>query len=551
MRKIINFTTLVFLILLSISVFPINNSGSKAKPMQRIEIAGIDTLGNLDTLMVYPDEFIDDIFTEKMDSMMNNWFIKKAYNINDRVDFENITDDLLNYSTNDIESKYESLPDSIYIQRLAAITSQIDLSYNSNVKEMIELYTNRRRKQVEIMLGLANYYFPIFEKTLDKYEMPLELKYMAIIESALNAKAFSRAGACGLWQFMYETGKMYGLEVNTFIDERKDPLKATDAAARYLNDLYKIYNDWHLVIAAYNCGPGNVNKAIARSGGKRDYWTIYYRLPKETRGYVPAYISATYVMNYYKLHNLTPLEPSFNVITDTIMVNDYLHLQQVASTLGIDIELLRDINPMYRRDIIPATKTKAYPLKLPIDFINRFISNELEVFSYNRNEYFPNNQIKNPNQTATNYTPVDIKGKSKVYYTVKSGDTVGFISEWFKIRTADLRYWNNIKGNLIRVGQKLVIYTPESKADYYKTFNNMSFAEKQKTIGKSATVASVENKEVNIDPKFHYYTVKSGDNLWSIAKKYPGISAENIQQLNNITSTKSLYIGQKLKIKEM
>lgn len=548
MRRFLFCLTFLFLLFISFSGFTINYKMSKAKPMQRIEIAGIDTLGNLDTMMVYPDEFIDAVFTEKMDSMMNNWFIRNAYNINERVNSDTTTDLLTTNNFNNIESKTTSIPDSVYIQRLANLDSHIDLSFNSTVKNMIKLYTEKRRTQVEMMLGLANYYFPIFEETLDKYEMPLELKYMAIIESALNAKAYSRAGACGLWQFMYGTGKMYGLEVTTLIDERKDPVKATDAAARYLNDLYEIYKDWHLVIAAYNCGPGNVNKAIRRAGGKRDYWTIYYRLPRETRGYVPAYISATYVMNYYKLHNLTPREPSFNIITDTIMVNDYLHLQQVATSLNLDIEMLRDINPMYRRDIIPANDKKPYPLRLPQNNINSFIDKEFEIFNYKREEYFPNNQIKNPNKTAYHYTPVDVKGKARVYYTVKSGDNVGFISEWFKIRAADLRYWNNIRGNLIRVGQKLVIYEPESKADYYKAFNSMSFTEKQKAIGKNSSQVAEVKKEVIIDPNYQYYTVRKGDNLWDIAKNYPGISAENIKQLNNISNTNGLYIGQKLKI---
>ena len=414
---------------------------------------------------------------------------------------------------------------------------------------MIVLYTEKRRNQVEIMLGLANYYFPMFEEILDKYEMPLELKYMAVIESALNARAFSRAGACGLWQFVYGTGKMYNLEITSYVDERKDPVKATEAAAKYLKDLYTIYKDWHLVIAAYNCGPGNVNRAIRRSGGKRDYWTVYYRLPRETRGYVPAFIAAAYTMNFYKLHNLTPRQPSFNIVTDTIMVNNYLHFDQVASTLGLDIEMLRDINPMYRRDIIPATPDKPYPLRLPQESISRFIDLEQNIFAYKRDEYFPNNQIKNPSQTAYHYVPVDVKGKGRVYYTVKSGDNVGYIAEWFEIRAADLRYWNNIHGNLIRVGQKLLIYEPEDKVEYYQAFNTMSFQEKQNKVGKSLSASQKEvRKEAPIDANYVYYTVRRGDNLWDIAKQFPGISASDIQRLNNISDSRSLYIGQNLKI---
>lgn len=529
---------------------------SKEKPMQRIEITSIDSLGNLETQMNYPDEFLEDIFASKMDSLMNSWYVRNAYDIDSRVSNDTIFENFINFE--DIEGNLNvgrSLPDSIYIQRLSAIHSPIDLSFNTTVKNVITLYTERRRDQVEVMLGLANYYFPMFEEILDKYEMPIELKYMAIIESALNARALSRAGACGLWQFMYGTGKMYGLEINSYVDERRDPLKSTEAAARYLNDLYNIYNDWHMVIAAYNCGPGNVNKAIRRSGG-RDYWSIYYRLPRETRGYVPAFIAATYVMNYYKLHNLTPRQTTFNIITDTIMVNNYLHFDQITASLGLDIEQLRDINPMYRRDVIPATNDKPYPLRLPIGTINRFVDHESDIYAYNREVYFPNNQIKNPDQkTAQQFVPVDEKGKARIHYTVKSGDNVGFIAEWFKVRIADLRYWNNIRGNLIRVGQRLVIYVPENKADHFKAFNAMSFEEKQRAAGKNPTnapvsIAATSSNNNSIDPSYEYYTVRQGDNLWVISQKYPGITATDIQNLNNIKNTRSLYAGQQLKIKK-
>lgn len=538
----------VLILLFSINARAINDVIEKARPMQRIGISSVDTSGNLTIYKEYPDEVLDDIFAEKMDSLINNWYIKNAYDINSRV----ISDTIANLLMIDADQEYpgNSIPDSVYIERLAMLNSHIDLSFNKTVKNVITLYTERRRDQVEVMLGLANYYFPMFEETLDKYNMPLELKYMAIIESALNARAFSRAGASGLWQFMYGTGKMYGLEISTFVDERRDPVKATDAAARYLNDLYKIYKDWHLVIAAYNCGPGNVNRAIRRSGGKRDYWTIYYRLPRETRGYVPAFIAATYVMNYYKVHNLTPRQPAFDIVTDTIMVSNYLHFEQLAKVMNIETDLLREINPMYRRDVVPATPDNPYPLRLPRNTISAFIDQEQSIFNYQREVFFPNNQIKNPSQTAYHYVPSDVKGKATVYYTVKSGDNVGFISEWFDVRASDVRYWNNLRGNLIRVGQKLVLYVPEGKADYYTKINSMSFAEKQKKAGISPVANAQKTLPVPLDPSYEYYTVKSGDNLWDIAKKYPGISASDIQQLNNISGSRSLSIGQKLKIRK-
>jgi membrane-bound lytic murein transglycosylase D len=542
------------LILLSsqfaISKAPANDNPLKPHPIKRIEVSRIDSAGMLDTFMAYPDKVINQVLKAKMDSLISSWYIKNAYNIDSMVMINTFGESLIPNAEFEKRQASDDISDSVYIERLSALNSYIDLSFNKTVRNVIKLYIERRRNQVEVMLGLANYYFPIFEEILDRYKMPLELKYMAIIESALNPRAFSPAGASGLWQFMYGTGKMYGLEISTFVDERRDPVKATEAAAKYLKDLHNIYQDWHLVIAAYNCGPGNVNKAIRRSGGKRDYWTIYYRLPRETRGYVPAFIAATYAMNYYKLHDLKPKLPSFDVITDTIMVSNYLHFEQIAHNLDIEINLLREINPMYRRDVIPATPDSPYPLKLPRELIDRFIDFEQQIFAWERDKYFPNNQIKNPSQTAYHYVPVDVQGKSRVYYTVKSGDNVGYIAEWFNVRASDVRYWNNIRRNLIRVGQKLVLYVPEGKEKHYNQINNMSFKEKQATIGKAVSTTIKTQTTPPIDPSYEYYTVRRGDNLWEIAQKFPGISASDIQKLNNMGNSSSLDIGQKLKIRK-
>ncbi|NCB09526.1 MAG: LysM peptidoglycan-binding domain-containing protein, partial [Bacteroidia bacterium] len=405
----------------------------------------------------------------------------------------------------------------------------------------------RKRGQVEIMLGLSSYYFPIFEETLDKYDLPLELKYLPIIESALNPKAISRMGANGLWQFMFGTGKNMKLEINSFVDERRDPLKSTDAAARYLKQLYDMYGDWHLVIAAYNCGPGNVNRAIKRSGDKTNYWEIYYRLPRETRGYVPAYIAAAYVMNYYSEHNLVPRVPDMSLFSDTLIINNYLHFDQVAANLNIDKEELRTLNPMYRRDIIPAKKDKPYPIILPKNKIMEFMSKDSLIFAHERDKYFPDNTLVTPSENSGSYfTPVDIKGKAKIFYTVKQGDNPGYIAAWFKVRTADLNYWNNINRNMIRVGQKLVVYVPESQKDKFDKINDMTFAQKQEMIGK--TTKSQAKPEV-LDPNYDYYTVKKGDTLMEIARQYAGITSSEIMQLNNLNSDRNLYIGQKLKIK--
>ena len=506
------------------------------------EFAALDTF-EIDSLPVDTtedaalevDDDVNDVFSDRMENLFESWEVQNRFL------FDSTEVVFNSFPTN--------VPDSVYIKRLKDIEQVVDLTYNPVVKRYIQMYTEKKRELVEVMLGLSAYYFPIFEETLDKYDMPLEIKYMAIIESALNPTARSRAGANGLWQFMYGTAKNMKLEITSFVDERRDPIKATDAAARYLTYLYNIYGDWHLAVAAYNCGPGNVNRAIRRSGGKTNYWEIYYRLPRETRGYVPAFIGATYAFEYYKEHNLIPRYPEISLSVDTIMVNDYLHFDQVVASIGIEKEELRALNPMYRRDVIPAKKDKPYPLVLPNDKIMSFIDKDTSVFAYERDKFFPDNTLMDPTTSSSSYfTPVDIKGKEKVVYTVKSGDNVGFISSWFHVRASDLRYWNNIHRDIIRIGQKLAIYVPEGQQAKYESLNSMTFAEKQASIGKS--VKPLEPKKVvPLDPNYVYHTVRRGDTIWEIAQQYAGISSDDIMKLNNLKNDRGLYIGQKLKIK--
>ena len=272
-----------------------------------------------------------------------------------------------------------------YIGRLMRLPNVMEMVYNEVVQKFIDRYSGRLRHSISYMLGASNFYIPIFEEALEAYQLPLELKYLPIIESALNPNAVSRAGAGGLWQFMIGTGKQYGLQVNSLVDERRDPVKASYAAARYLSDLYKIFGDWNLVIAAYNCGPENINKAIRRSNGEKDYWQIYPYLPKETRGYVPAFIAANYIMTYYSLHNICPMSTRLPAKTDTVMVNRNVHLQQVAEVVGINIDLLRSLNPMYRRDIIPGA-TELYALRLPLTEVSKFIELQDSVYTYKVDE---------------------------------------------------------------------------------------------------------------------------------------------------------------------
>lgn len=495
----------------------------------------------LDTCRVQED-LSDFLFYKNLDSLTNLFYVQRALSMCH-----------LNwYAANEGDSSFiPTFPDSVYIERLARIPSVFDLSFNDKVKAYLDVYTKKKRDKVEIMLGLTDYYFPIFERVLDEYDLPHELKYLPVIESALNPRAVSRAGATGLWQFMYSTGKLYKLEINSYVDERRDPIAASYAAASFLRDLYQMFGDWTLVIAAYNCGPGNVKKAIRRSGGKTNYWDIYYRLPRETRGYVPAFIAATYTLNYYKEHNLLPKPIDMSMATDTLMISEELHLKQVSEVLGLPLQVLRDLNPQYKIDIIPAIN-KSYALNIPVEYVDPFIDYQDSIFTYMDDVFFdPDKKLKAPANANTYaaYAAPPPKNSAKLIYRVKSGDNMGFISEWYGVGLSELQNWNNIHRNLIKVGQNLVVYVPSNQKEKYEKINSMSLAEKQATIGKSVKPTNTQPAKIHSDSEYEYYTVRSGDNLWTIAKKFPGVSADNIKDLNSITDTRSLAPGQKLKIR--
>jgi membrane-bound lytic murein transglycosylase D len=541
MKKL--FRILFILLILTSSAITLHANDNLRRLGQYV-VTSIDTNSH-QAIFIEPDEVIREIFAEKLDSMVHSWYASNIF-LPDSSEFDfSIPHNM-------------QIPDSVLIERIQALHTAVPLAYNKVVRDFIEMYTYRKRNQVELMLGLAAFYFPIFEEIFDKYNMPHELKYLAIIESALNPVAVSRAGAVGLWQFMYGTAKHIGLDVTTFIDERRDVLRSTDAAARYLKQLYDIYGDWHLVIAAYNCGPGNVNKAIRRNNGKTDYWQIYYALPRETRGYVPAYIAATYVMNYYREHQLVPRMPDMSLMTDTLMVSEYLHFNQIAGNLNIEVAALRELNPLYRRDIIPATSDKPLPIRIPMEHIPHFIDKSETIFAHNRDTYFPNNTLVTPRSSgsaAVAHVPMDIKGKARITYTVKSGDTPGHIAKWFNVPLNDLRDWNNLSRNLIRVGQKLTVYVPEERKSHFERINLMSFSAKQELIGQAAPASqpspapAATVSAVSDDGEYEYYTVKNGDNLWRIAQQYPGISNEDLKRLNNITDIGNLKVGQRIRIR--
>ena len=350
----------------------------------------------------------------------------------------------------------------VFIERLKRIPSIIEMPYNEVVQKFIDRYSGRLRHSVSYMLGASNFYMPIFEEALETYGLPLELKYLPVNESALNPKAVSRVGATGLWQFMLATGKRYGLEVNSLVDERRDPIKASYAAANYLSDLYKVFGDWNLVIAAYNCGPDQINKAIHRSKGSKDYWQIYPYLPKETRGYVPAFIAANYIMTYYCEHNICPMTTRLPAKTDTIMVSRNVHLEQIAAVCNIDIEQLRTLNPAYRRDIVPGA-TKLSAVRLPQTEVGKFIDLEDSIYAYNAEVLFSKRATVEVNDDVPTYTrKSSSRSRSKKArssrgrsVTVKSGQTLSEIARRNGTTVAKLKRLNGIKGSNIRAGKKL------------------------------------------------------------------------------------------------
>ena len=354
---------------------------------------------------------------------------------------------------NDCQTKDENptFSKEVYIERLYRMPTVMEMPYNEVVQSCIDRYTGRMRRTVGFLLGASNFYMPIFEEALDAYQLPLELKYLPIIESALNPTAVSRVGATGLWQFMLSTGKQYGLETNSLVDERRDPVKASYAAARLLSDLYKVYNDWNLVIAAYNCGPGNINKAISRAGGERDYWKIYPYLPKETRGYVPAFIAANYVMNYYCEHNICPMSSRLPVKTDTVLVDRNINLNQVASICGFDIQMLRSLNPEYKRDIVPGA-TKPYAIRLPLTDVTRFIEMQDSVYNASSSD---KRLVVEVDEQSVKSSKSDKRSSGAKYHTVRRGDTIGGIARKYGTTAAKIRKLNGLRKDTIRVGQRL------------------------------------------------------------------------------------------------
>jgi membrane-bound lytic murein transglycosylase D len=461
----------------------------------------------------HPDDeaqFVPESWDMDLDSLMKSWHVQYY----------------VDQSAHPGYSESVTAGDEVYAERLSRLNNLIELPYNEVVRRCIELYVNRRRTIVEYMLGLESFYFPMFEQALDAHRLPYELKYLPIIESALNPTAFSRAGASGLWQFMIGTGKQYGLEVNSLVDERCDPLKATDAACRYLETLYGIYGDWTLVLAAYNCGPGNVNKAIRRAGGSVDYWKIYPYLPKETRLYVPLFIAANYVMNYYAHHQLHPVQTLMPAATDTVMVNQAIHFDQIAEVLEIDKDLLRALNPQYKRDIIPGHSSPR-SLRLPTLQIYAFIEKESMIVNHRQSELLVSSS--NGGQAE------------KLIHKVLRGETMRTISSKYGVSTADIRRWNKLNSNRLAIGRRLTIYTDNGG------FALAPSAEATPALVATPVASSASSASAASTGEYARYKVRPGDSFYIIAKRYPGYSLNDLMRINNTTSSK-LKTGQYIKV---
>lgn len=452
-----------------------------------------------------------------------------------------VTDSLLqlwyrSYAISDFDAVHEYDMDSVrftsdvsdeeMMRRLADMNSFISLPFNDNVKNYIILYSEKMDERMGRVMGLSQYYFPIFEDILSKYSLPLELKYMAVVESMLNPTATSRAGAKGIWQFIYSTGRSYGLEITSYVDERMDVEKAMDAAARYLADAYRIFGDWTLAISAYNCGAGNVSKAIRRSGGSMDYWDIYPYLPRETRGYVPAFVGVMYAMTYYREYGIVPQDVGMPARTDTFEIRRNLHFRQISDVVGVPMQDIENLNPQYFNDVIPGSN-HSYILRLPSSWTGAFLETDADsLYNYKKDSLFSAKVIRDVQNSGK-------KGsQNRIAYKVKSGDYLGKIAGRYGVSVSQLKKWNNLRSSNIRAGQTLYIYGASPAVA----------SSSSSSSGKSPSGKQSGSYKIG-----SYYTVKSGDSLYNIAKLYPGVSAENIKEANGLSSDR-IRPGQKLKI---
>lgn len=505
------------------------------------------------------------------DSLIHSYYLRK---------YSKSVDNHYKRTPSQLVEEFDQIPDSVLAKRLKAMPTLIPMTYNSDVRAYIRMYVRLMEKRCDVMISLSEFYFPMFGEVLARYGVPDELKYLTIVESALNPQATSRVGAAGLWQFMYRTGLNYDLEVNSLVDNRRDPYLSTVAAARYLKDLYKIYNDWTLAIASYNCGPGNVNKAIARSGGRRDFWQIYNYLPRETRGYIPAFIAANYVMNYYHEHGIRPHKIQIPYNADTIHLRQDAYFCYISKFTGIQVEELKVLNPQYRAEIVPVSSGFS-TLNLPTGKLHTFIQFEDSIYRATKD--------------SAEKAPVVVASaepeRERIVHKVKSNETMTKIAKRYGVSVNDIKRWNKKKSTTVKAGERLVIYrrnpnykppvktTPAPKTDTTQTEAKAEVQQGENASGidysvdpepiddvipgteeeveekpapkpaakPAAKPASKPAAKPQPKPAKVYHTVKKGENLYRISQKY-GVTIDQIKKKNNLKSD-NLTVGQKLVIK--
>jgi len=504
------------------SIFGQDNPNSDTLNIKKVTvtdtITGQTTYGELPTTVVNlstKDTILFDLKDTPIARNIDSIWLNELYNSSR---FDEVYGSIAEENYEPVE--YEELPTDVLKMRLEELNTKtpFNIEYNPSLESVIKSYLKNRRKTMGKLIAISEYYFPMFEEALDKHDLPLEIKYLAIVESALNPTARSRVGAKGLWQFMFTTGKIFGLEVNSYVDERTDPLMATEAACLYLKSLNETFNDWDLALAAYNSGPGNVSKAIRRSGGKTNYWNIRHNLPRETAGYLPAFLATMYIFEYAEEHGFKRTGHTIPyVATDTIKVKKPITLDQVSRLTNVHIDELTFLNPSYKLGIIPVIKDEDYVLRLPIDALGKFVSNEKAIYAFVEKE---NNDREKP-------LPELFEQPDKIRYKVRSGDYLGKIAERYGVGVSQIKRWNGLRSNNLRIGQRLTIYPRKPISSNRNT----------------STSTTTTKDGVKI------YTVKNGDSLWSISQKFPGVSVQNIKKWNDISGTK-LKPGMKLKIQK-
>ena len=541
-------TSLSFFLLLSISVFSqkvVENKGF------------VKTETNNSYLDSIKKTFVKDDLASCVDSL----WLKELTNLDL---YNDISDDIKNIN---IDEKVDfELPTELLKERLAAMDakSPFNIEYNPGLENIIKSFLKNRKKSFGRLMAISEYYFPMFEEALAKQNVPLEIKYLAVVESALNPKAVSRMGATGLWQFMYQTGKQYNLTIDSYVDERSDPLKSSEAAAQYMTNMYAIFGDWDLVLASYNSGPGNVAKAIRRSGGQQNYWNIRKNLPKETQGYVPAFLATMYIYEYHKEHGIVPNRAAIkHFTTDTIRIKKQMSFQQISDLLDVPVAQLQLLNPSYKLNVVPFYHNQAHFLRLPMDKIAVFASNEDKIYTYTQREVDlrerPFQVTKAIVVTDTlNYTQQRITLPKTKYYTVRRGDNLGEIANKYDVTIADIKKWNKLKSNTVARGKNLKIITSESVVQTVRkatksdnATSEMKADNKQIAVSETKTAKDDKgNKNIKTDTissnTAAFYIVQKGDNLSSIAKKN-NVSVEEIKEWNHLSGT-SIQLGTSLQV---